>query len=269
MAQSFTLLLGKPPRPGTLLAEVAEDLTAHGAEVTVRLPHEQSVEAEELVGQSLVAHRGLRSSVSPLLTAAQELGVELCNPRSADALLRDRRSWHAALDRAGIPVPPSVTVNRWDDVLDQAGTEHVVAKALAGPGRGVGVVTGNRATLPGRAPFPGPYLLEPRLVAEDTDRKLYVAGEGVRGLLKPSTLEHPHAKAGEPFTPGAALVDLAVETGRVLGAHLLGVDVLDTSRGPVVVDVNGFPGFRGVAGAPALVADHLRAHASRSGPFRR
>src|SRR5690625_2608348 len=78
---------------------------------------------------------------SRLLTAAEELGIELCNPHSADSLLRDRRSWLAALDRAGIAVPPSITVNRWHEVLDQAGTEHVVAKALVGPGRGVGVVT--------------------------------------------------------------------------------------------------------------------------------
>lgn len=264
MALSLTLLLGKPPRSGTLLAEVAEDLAAHGAAVTVRLPHEQSMDAEDLVGQSLVVHRGLRTSVSPLLTAAEELGVELCNPRSADGFLRDRRSWHAALERAGIPVPPSVTVNRWDEVLDRAGTEHVVAKALAGPGRGVGVVTGNRETLPARAPLSGPYLVQPRLSTKDTDRKLYVAGDDVRGLLKPSTLEHPHTTTGEHFIPDAALVELARQTGRVLGAHLLGVDVLDTSSGPVVVDVNGFPGFRGIAGAPSMVADHLREHAVRA-----
>ena len=69
-------------------------------------------------------------------------------------------------------------MNKWVEVRDQAGSEHVVAKALAGPGRGAGVVTGNRETLPGRAPFPGPYLVEPRLQAEDTDRKLYVAEIG-------------------------------------------------------------------------------------------
>ena len=263
MAISLTLLLGEPPRPGTLLAEVSEELAAHGAEVTVRLPREQPLDAEELVGQSLVVHRGLGPSGSRLLTAAEELGIELCNPHSADSLLRDRRSWHAALDCAGIAVPPSITVNRWHEVLDQAGTEHVVAKALAGPGRGAGVVTGNRETLPGRAPFPGPYLVEPRLQAEDTDRKLYVAGDAVRGLLTPSTLEHPRTTAGEPFVPDATLVDLAQETGRVLGAHLLGVDVLDTRSGPVVVDVNASPGFRGVAGAPSMVADHLREHALR------
>lgn len=47
----------------------------------------------------------------------------------------------------------------------------------------------------------------------------------------------------------------------MLGGHLLGVDVIATPAGPVVVDVNGFPGFRGIEDAPALVAAHIRAHA--------
>ena len=117
MAISLTLLLGEPPRPGTLLAEVSEELAAHGAEVTVRLPREQPLDAEELVGQSLVVHRGLGPSGSRLLTAAGELGIELCNPHSSDSLLRDRRSWHAALDRAGM-----VPFRRRDQAARAAGT---------------------------------------------------------------------------------------------------------------------------------------------------
>lgn len=36
--------------------------------------------------------------------------------------------------------------------------------------------------------------------------------------------------------------------------------MLRAPDGPVVIDVNAFPGFRGVDGAPALVAAHLREH---------
>src|SRR5699024_5626421 len=114
---------------------------------------------------------------------------------------------------------------------------------------------------------PGPYLVEPRLQAEDTDRKLYVAGDAVRGLLTPSTLEHPRTTAGEPFVPDATLVDLAQETGRVLGAHLLAVDVLDTRSGPCVVHAHAAPAIRVVAGAPSMVACHLRWHALRFAVF--
>lgn len=36
--------------------------------------------------------------------------------------------------------------------------------------------------------------------ADENDRKLYVAGDAVRGLLKLSTLEHEHTGSGIPFT---------------------------------------------------------------------
>lgn len=261
MAPHIALLLGKPPKPGTLLAEVTEDLAAHGMPATLHLPHDQALDPAQLDGADLVVHRGLHTSVAPLLAAIHDRGTPMCNPGPADQLLRYRRSWHAELERAGVPVPPSVTVEAWAEVRQMAGTEHVVVKALAGPGRGATVVAGNGATLPAEPPFPGPYLVEPRLATDGTDRKLYVAGDQVRGLLKPSTLEHPHTTSGTPFQPDAALTELALETARVVGGHLLGVDVIATPNGPVVVDVNGFPGFRGVKDAPALVATHIREHA--------
>lgn len=265
MTPRVTLLLGKPPRSGTLLAEVADDLAGHGAVVTLRLPHQEPVEPDNLDGEGLIVHRGLNASLAPLLASAHERGVPLCNPWPADGLLRDRRAWREALVADGIPLPPGHTVEHWHQVLEMAGSEPVVAKALAGPGRGESVVTGRAASLPADAPFPGPYLVEPRLPAEEEDRKLYVAGGAVRGLLKPSTLEHPHVTSGRPFTPDAALAELALEASRVLGAHLLGVDVLRTPSGPIVVDVNGFPGFRGVDDAPALVSAHIREHLAAAG----
>jgi ribosomal protein S6--L-glutamate ligase len=146
-------------------------------------------------------------------------------------------------------------------VADGGGRGEIVVKALSGPGRGSQVLAGTAGTLPARAPFPGPYLVEARLPADDTDRKLYLAGGAVRGLLKPSTLTHPHVTSGTPFTPEAELVDLALEVGRVLDAPLLGVDLLRTPDGPVIVDVDGFPGFHGIDDAPALVTAHLREHA--------
>ncbi len=261
MPSRLTLLLGKPPRPATLLAELAADLSARGWTVTVRLPHEEAVRAEDLTAQALVVHRGLSAQAADLLAELDGLGVPLCNPWEADRLLRDRRAWRAALAAAGVPMPPSAVVERWIEVLDGAGEPEVVAKALAGPGRGAWVVTGSGRTLPREAPFPGPYLVEPRLPTDGTDRKLYVAGDAVRGLLKPSTLQGPHTAAGQVFEPDAELVELALRTGHALGAHLYGVDLLQTPGGPVVVDVNAFPGYRGVPGAAAAVGDHLARHA--------
>ncbi|MFD0527211.1 hypothetical protein ACFQ1I_08035 [Kitasatospora arboriphila] len=35
---------------------------------------------------------------------------------------------------------------------------------------------------------------------------------------------------------------------------MYGVDILDTPDGPLIVDVNAFPGIRGQAGAPEALA---------------
>jgi ribosomal protein S6--L-glutamate ligase len=51
--------------------------------------------------------------------------------------------------------------------------------------------------------------------------------------------------------------DLARATGAAFGLELYGVDVLLGEHGPVVVDVNPFPGFRCVPSAGAALAAHV------------
>jgi ribosomal protein S6--L-glutamate ligase len=77
------------------------------------------------------------------------------------------------------------------------------------------------------------------------------------------------ARRRTPLTPGASKEDIPLSTeelpeewiritraiGQVFDLRLYGVDLLMSEHGPVIVDVNSFPGFRGVPGADdALVA---------------
>jgi ribosomal protein S6--L-glutamate ligase len=55
--------------------------------------------------------------------------------------------------------------------------------------------------------------------------------------------------------------DIVLKCGEVLGLHLYGVDLVRTERGPFVVDVNYFPGYKGVPGAAKLIADHVYRYA--------
>jgi ribosomal protein S6--L-glutamate ligase len=95
-----------------------------------------------------------------------------------------------------------------------------------------------------------------RYVANDGwDRKLYVIDGQVFGLSRPSPLTpgDPEARAG--IKVPAEWARLAQKVGRAFGLTVYGVDVVLSSNTPMVVDVNSFPGFRGVSGAPeALVA---------------
>ncbi len=49
--------------------------------------------------------------------------------------------------------------------------------------------------------------------------------------------------------------DLALEIGHTFKMPLYGVDLLITEKGPLIVDVNAFPGFRGVPGASEALVD--------------
>lgn len=86
------------------------------------------------------------------------------------------------------------------------------------------------------------------------DRKLYVIGDRVAGLLKSGGVGR---RTGEPFEPGPALTALARRTGRALGLEIFGVDVIAGERGPAIVDVNAFPSCNGVHGAAEAIAEHL------------
>lgn len=258
MAPHVTCLWGKPPAPDSLPARLEELLVEHGCEVRRRLPHDEPVDPDA-VRADLVVHRGLGARDEPVLAALHGRGVPLCNPWAGTHALLDRRRWSPLLHDADLPAPALTGFDTWAELLLAVDTE-VVVKAASGTGRGATVLSGDAASLPDDAPFEGPFLVEPLLRHDGTDRKLYVAGSSVRALRKPSTLAAGHVTAGDPFDPDEGLRDLALRVGDALGVHLYGVDVVLTDAGPVVVDVNAFPGFRGVDGADLLVADHVLTH---------
>ena len=272
MAPRVALVLGKPPRAGTIIADVRERLESRDIATTVHVPSVTGVSPTErrgLAEADLVVHRGLSEQFQPLLRELAETGVDLCNPWTSR---RDRGARSRALLGAGIPTPEFLTVSTWEEVLEMAEASPVVAKAAAA-GRGSGVVAGwaggapgrpadsRRALLPPEPPGAGPYVVEQFVEHDGNDRKLYVAGDTVLGLLKPSTLTQGHVTRGRRFPVPALLRDLALEATAALDLHLAGIDVVeDQEARPWVVDVNEFPGYRSVEGAAQAVATHLIRH---------
>lgn len=253
------LAVGKPPRPGTVVAEVVQRLQSAGAQVEVRLPHEDPRALDAVGAPDLLVHRGLRPATLADVAALERAGVPCCNPAAACAVVADRAAVVRALQRAGLPAPATSTWTRWSDVQAQAAAGPLVVKSATDPeGRSARVALLLAADAP--EPFRGPWLSQAAVVGDGLDRKLYVAGRQVDGLLKPALFGNRRGAPAEPFEPSAKLVELAHAVADALGLHLLGVDVLVGPTGPSVVDVNVFPGFRGVSGGARSVATHLLSH---------
>lgn len=253
----IAFLLGKPPKPTTLFPEVFARLEARGLRLRTHLPHE----ASELLPAwaqkaAVVVHRGLNPRVLRALEQYERRGLRFCNLVASSLSLNDRAQLLRALSEAGVSVPHTTLTREWAEVVAASEARQVVVKAVdGGPGRGVGVVVPDEP-LPTLPPFSAPYLVQSYVAGDGWDRKLYVAGGRTFGLLKRVASSGP---AAEAFSPSELLRTLAVRVGEVLSLELYGVDILEGQDGPVIVDVNGFPGFRGVEGAAEAVSEHLGA----------
>ena len=103
-----------------------------------------------------------------------------------------------------------------------------------------------------------PVVLQEFVAGDGWDIKLWVIDQQIFAARRRTPLEANASKEDFPIPPHELSADwayIALEIGRVFDLRLYGVDLLLTAQGPMIVDVNSFPGFRGVPGAvQALVA---------------
>lgn len=243
------ILAGKKPKPGTVISAVGQRLAERG--LTIRLGWHDPLSDILDWKSGLVVQRGVSAEVLMALAAR---GGPVVNDPSACLRLRDRAATLSHLASAGLPVPRCRVCRDWEEVTALAGSGAVYVKA-GGTGRSAGVA---RIADPGdAAPFAGPWHVEVEQPGDGTDRKVYVAGDRVFGLLK----RWPRDGQAPPFAPAAEMRDLAMRAGAALGLEIFGVDLVGHDGRFAIVDVNAFPGFRGVTGAFDAVADYIAARA--------
>ncbi|MFK5583308.1 nitroreductase/quinone reductase family protein [Serinicoccus sp. LYQ131] len=265
-------LLGKPPRPSSVFPGVLAQLDDLGVAHRVLLPHEEDV-AARLSGPGggvgpgdLLVHRGLDRRALDLVRTLLDSGADCVNHPEALRTVAHHETLVARLTGAGLAVPASVPALSWQAVLQAAAVAPgavVVKRTVRGRGRGAEVVSGTAHALPGTAPFEGPFTVEAFIPNDGLDRKLYVIGDQVSGLLKPSPLRGGHVTGGETFEPDLDTTRLALRVADVCGLPLCGVDLLPGADGPVVIDVNPFPGYRGVPDVEATIARYLAGRVQR------
>jgi ribosomal protein S6--L-glutamate ligase len=105
-----------------------------------------------------------------------------------------------------------------------------------------------------------PVVLQEFVDGDGWDVKLWVIGETVHAAKRRTVLvtgavgaQKRNFPIDEPELPDEWR-QIALQVGRAFGLDFYGVDVLPSGRGPLVVDVNAFPGFRSVPDAPAALA---------------
>jgi ribosomal protein S6--L-glutamate ligase len=180
-------------------------------------------------------------------------GARCLNSYSATDAAHDKARTHSRLARAGLPVPATCLIS----------DHHALAAELeAGPRfvKPVRGAHGQQAGMLGRGEAdsagPGPWLVQ-ELVGDGSPVVLKVYGVGSRNSVRrvafvPGVVDSPREPV-EGADP--SLSRIAIAAAEICGLVCYGADFVVGREGPVLVDLNAFPGYRGVPEAARWIAD--------------
>lgn len=203
----------------------------------------------------------LKSGTETALSFAGVLdaaGARILNPYPTVVAMRDKIISTKFLLNAGVPLPETLFAAQASQLADALKEGPLVVKPFwaASQGRGVRVIR-TADELEALTSDEGLIFAQRYHQPDGLDHKLYVIGDevfGVRRVWPPKTLED---KRGEPFVVDGQMKEIALACGRAFGVGLYGVDVITSNGRPFVVDINTFPGFKGVPNAAGLLANFV------------
>lgn len=191
-----------------------------------------------------------------MLQALFDLGIPVINPPDAIARAANKLGTTLALERAGVPTPATTVTSSLKAAVEFiAKYKKVVSKPLFGyKGRGIVLLTEEdgtvlRTTLESKGIV---YLQEFIHLDNPRDIRAFVVNGEVMGAIyrvaPVGAWISNLAKGGkaEPCKVTDELRDLAVRACRAVGAVYSGVDLLETSEGLKVIEVNGTPSGKGI-----------------------
>lgn len=198
----------------------------------------------------------------------QRLGLYVINPPEAIEHCVDKYDVIAILEENGIPVPrTAITENVCEalTVFKELGSD-VIVKPLFGS-RGVGATrimdSEVASTIFKAITFHhGVIYLQEYVPHGCCDIRVFVVGDRVVAAMKRVADDwKTNCSQGarpESIEADNALENLAVKSAKIVGCRIAGVDVLESQEGPVVVEVNSQPGWKGLQSVTNInIADEI------------
>lgn len=193
-------------------------------------------------------------------------GVFATNSSIAITRSRDKLRSVQIFSRHKIGIPRTVFANhpkQVDSLLTEVGGTPVVIKLLEGT-QGIGVVLAetNKAATSVIEAFYGlkANILVQEFIKESNgeDIRAFVVNGKVVGAMKRKGVEgdfrsnlHRGGSAAKVRLP-RAYKQAAIEAAKAMGLNVCGVDMLESERGPLILEVNSSPGLEGIEAATGL-----------------
>jgi ribosomal protein S6--L-glutamate ligase len=260
--------LMEPPRsPQSVTFQIIDGLKAGGADVEIVTERAGLIDLENFqFNYDLYLFKSHSPLAESLAAAAHYRSCRLLNEYPATMKVRDKVLTCTLLLQAGIPTPRTFVTDNLETLRPIADEMPIVVKPYRGR-RGQGIEICQTAAdfdaLIARRADEGPSgdddggedgtALGERLIFaqeyeehEPYDYKAYAVGDYVHAIKRIFPATTKAEKEGIPVGDDPELADLVRRCGQLFGLELYGVDLVKTPKGYSVIEVNCFPGYKGV-----------------------
>ncbi|MBF0278810.1 MAG: 30S ribosomal protein S6--L-glutamate ligase [SAR324 cluster bacterium] len=208
------------------------------------------------------------------------MGVFTVNPSQAIVRSRDKLRAHQILSGAVIDMPSTGfarSINEVDEVVHQVGGFPVILKLIEGThGSGVVLVESRRQA---KSTLDAFYSLKTQILIQEfiaesggADVRVFVVDGKAVGAMRRTAAEgdfrsNLHKGGSAKVQKLSRKIKSAAEkSAKALGLNMAGVDLVESERGPLVLEVNSSPGLQGIEKATGLdiagnIIDFIESHA--------
>ncbi|MBK8315006.1 MAG: hypothetical protein IPL01_13750 [Acidobacteria bacterium] len=260
--------LMEPPRSSTSVTyDVLNALKSSGADVEVVTERSGLIDLEHFkFDYDLYLFKSHSPLAESLAAAAHYRGAKLLNQYPATMKVRDKVLTDTILLQAGIPAPKTFITDSIENLRPIVREMPVVVKPYRGR-RGMGIEicmdeaqfndlvkrrAGQESSSDDDGGEDGTALGDRLIYAqqyqehEPFDYKAYAIGDYVYAIKRIFPAKTKEEKLGTPVGDDPELVELVRKCGKTFGLQLYGVDLVKTPNGYSVIEVNCFPGYKGV-----------------------
>ena len=197
-----------------------------------------------------------------LLHRLQRLGMTVINQPLAIERSVDKYHTLALLEEHGLPVPRTIVTENHEEALEafhELG-DDIVLKPLFGS-RGIGSTRISDPDVATRlfraiAFYHGVLYLQEFVPHGFSDVRAFVINDRVVAAMRrvAQNWKTNVSLGAKPtaLNPNKEVEDLAVKAAQVIGCKVAGVDILESKNGPVVIELNSQPGWRGLQSVTKL-----------------
>lgn len=239
--------------PNPVLVEMFDILRQQGCQVELGVANELVMDPAQFNAQDdlyvLKSHTALWLSLAGVLHSQ---GARILNPYLSCLAAHDKIVAERRLQAAGIPTPHSWVTGDLGLLQPLSEERALIVKPYIG-GRNVGVVLVRNSAELAAIPAPDQPVIVQEYIPGD-EIKIGVIGNMVGAVRK---IETEEGTVRIPCEVSDEVRQIALRCGRIFGMALYGLDVILGPSGPVVIDLNYFPSYKGIPNAATLLASYI------------